>query len=179
MFASAFDLPRRFFPAFLAACPLLLAHCAAPATWTDPNNADPAAELEVAQPIDASGHVAENPVGQPVSVQVTMIQTGPGTCQSCGVGGCGSVGNSTETPDCSGPDTPLDFQLSAVGCDQNLCDVVGIHHGDPATGDTVTIVPHAGFVTVNATGTSGSLVASGSVQVFANCTNAPDAPNCQ
>lgn len=176
--------PRRFLPALLVSTPLLLAHCggSAPTTWTDPNNAAPAAKLEVTLPVDASGEVAENPVGQPVSVRIAMIQTGPGTCtQQSDLLGCGSIGNSNESSClvCSGPDTSLDFQLTAVGCDQDLCDVVGIEHGDGATGQTVTIVPRAGMVTVRATATSGSLAASGSLQVFASCTSTPDAPDCQ
>lgn len=173
----------RFLPAFLVAAPLVLAHCgSAPDTWTDPSNAVPAARLEVSQPVDASGHVAENPVGQPVAVRVTMIQTGPGTCvQHSDLLGCGSIGGSSDSSCvvCTGPDTALDFQLTDVGCDDDLCDVAGIAHGDPSTGDTVTIVPKAGLVTVRATGKSGSLAASGSVQVFANCTNTPGAPDCQ
>ena len=147
-----------------------------------PDNAGPAAKLEVTQPVDASGHTPENPVGQPVSVRIALIQTGPGTCRrDSDLLGCGSVGNSSESSCvvCGGPDTPMDFQLTAIGCDEGLCDVVGIQHGDAATGDTVTIVPRAGLVTVRATGTSGSLTASGSVQVAANCANAPDAPDCQ
>lgn len=62
---------RRFLPASLLAAPLLLAHCTfgATDTWTDPNNAVPAAQLQVTQPVDTTGHVAENPVGQPISVQ--------------------------------------------------------------------------------------------------------------
>jgi hypothetical protein len=173
----------RFLPLFLVSAPLLFAACSSGSdTWTDPNNAAPAAKLEVTQPVDASGHVAENPVGQPVSVRIAMIQTGPGTCrQDSSILGCGSVGNSSESSCtvCAGPDTSLDFQLTTIGCDDDLCDVVGIQHGDAAAGDTVTIVPHAGFVTVRATGASGSLVASGSVQLAANCTNSPDAPDCQ
>jgi hypothetical protein len=168
--------------ALLVSAPLVLAHCnSGPQTWTDPNNAVPAARLDVTQPVDATGHIAENPVGQPVSVQVAMTQTGPGTCrQDSDLLGCGAVGNSNESECtvCSGPNTALDFQLTAIGCDEDLCDVVGIQHGDPATGDTVTIVPHAGLVTVRATGTSGSLVAYGSVQMFANCSSAPTAPHC-
>jgi hypothetical protein len=171
-----------FLRAFLVSAPLLLAHCSSgPNTWTDPNNAVPAAELDVTQPVDANGHIAENPVGQPVSVQISMIQTGPGTCrQDSDLLGCGAVGNSNESECtvCSGPDTALDFQITAIGCDQDLCDVVGIEHGDPMTGETVTIVPHAGLVTLRATATSGSFVASGSIQLFANCTNTPNAPNC-
>jgi hypothetical protein len=179
MFAFASKNPFRSLPVFLAAAPLLLTHCSSGSdTWTDPNNAAPAAKLEVTLPVDANGYITENPVGQPVSVQIAMIQTGPGTCHTCGVGGCGGIGNTTET-ECDPPDTTLDFQLTAVGCDQDLCDVVGIQHGDPATGDTVTIVPHAGRVTVRATGASGSLVASGFVQVAANCTSSPNAPDCQ
>jgi hypothetical protein len=184
MLASTSNAPRRFFPFFLVAAPLLLAHCTfdKTTTWTDPNNATPAAALDVAQPIDATGHIAENDVGQPVSVQITMTQTGPGTCsENPDFLGCGAIGNETETDctTCSGPNTSLDFQLSAVGCDDDLCDVVGIQHGDAATGNTVTIVPRAGMVTVRATGTSGSLVASGSVQVVANCIHTPTAPDCQ
>jgi hypothetical protein len=182
MFPSTSNRSRLFLPALFVSAPLLLAHCGSgPDTWTDPNNSVPAAQLDLTQPVDATGHIAENPVGQPVSVRVAMIQTGPGTCrQDSDLLGCGAVGNSNESSCtvCSGPDTGLDFQLTAIGCDEDLCDVVGIQHGDPTTGDTVTIVPRAGLVTVRATGTSGSLVASGAVQVFANCTNAPDAPHC-
>jgi hypothetical protein len=183
MFASTSSKAFRFLPLLLVSAPLLLAHCGSgPETWTDPNNSSPAAKLDVTLPVDASGHVAENPVGQPVSVQIAMIQTGPGTCrQENSFLGCGSVGNSTGSSClvCAGPDTSLDFQLTGVECDQDLCDVIAIQHGDAATGDTVTLVPHAGMVTLRATGTSGSLVASGSVQVVANCTNTPDAPDCQ
>lgn len=180
MFTSA---RKYFLSAFLVSAPLLLAHCGPTTdTWTDPDNAVPAAQLDVTLPLDATGHTPENPVGQPISLQVSMIQTGPGTCrQDSSLLGCGSIGNSNESECtvCSGPDTALDFQLTAVGCDQDLCDVVSIQDGDPSTGDTVTIVPHAGMVTLRATATSGSLTASGSLQVIANCTSTPDAPDCQ
>jgi hypothetical protein len=174
---------RRFASLLLVPASLVLCHCSAetPSTWTDPNNASPAAGLEVQQPIDASGHVAENPVGQPVTVVVAMTQTGPGTCtDQSSLLGCGSIGNTSpaDCTVCSGPETALDFQLTAIGCDQDLCDVVGIQQGDAATGDTVTIVPHAGFVTVRATAQSGSLVASGSVSVAASCEGATNVPGC-
>lgn len=185
MFASTCTFTSnafRFLPLLLVSAPLLLAHCSSgPQTWTDPNNAGPAAKLDVTLPVDASGHTPENPVGQPIAVRIALIQTGPGTCrQDDSFLGCGSVGNSSEADCvvCAGPDTSLDFQLTAAACDEDLCDVIGIQH-DAATGDTVTLVPHAGMVTLRATGTSGSFVESGSIQVFASCTNTPDAPDCQ
>ncbi|HEY6463053.1 MAG TPA: hypothetical protein VIY73_22945, partial [Polyangiaceae bacterium] len=115
MFTTASN-PFRFVPALLVSAPLLLAHCTswAPKTYPDPNNTSPSAKLEVAQPTDASGADVENPVGRPVSVHVTMIQTGPGTCTyDDGPMGCGAVGNSSESDCtvCAGPDTPLDFEL--------------------------------------------------------------------
>jgi hypothetical protein len=181
MFASTSNSSRPL-AALLLLAPLFLAHCSSGSdTWTDPDHATPAATLDVAQPLDATGHTPENPVGQPVSVQITLTQTAPVTCQSePSFLGCGAVGDSTEGPctTCSGPNKPLDFTITAIGCDDDLCDVVSVEHGDASTGDTVTIVPKAGLVTVRATATGDGLTSSASVQVFANCVNAPSAPNC-
>lgn len=177
---SASTHPFRLLPSFLVAAPLLLAHCSG-STWADPDNAVPAAQLDFGAPLDASGAAAVSPVGQPVTVRITMVQTGPGTCSNDdGPGGCGAVGNSTEVSCvvCQGPGTSLEFQLTAVGCDDDLCNVTSIQRGDATTGDTVTLVPLGATVTLRAAGTSGSLVASASLQVAADCTNARDVPGC-
>lgn len=100
-----------------------------------------------------------------------MTQTGPGTCrQDSDLLGCGSIGNTSESACtvCSGPDTALDFQLTDIGCDDDLCDVAGVEHDAKNNVDTVSIVPRAPVVTVRATATSGSLVASGSLQYSAS-----------
>ena len=71
----------RIVPALTLLAPLALAHCtAANAPAPDPNNATFSAELELSVPNDDAGAMIEDPVGTPVSVNVEMIQTGPGTC---------------------------------------------------------------------------------------------------
>jgi hypothetical protein len=157
---------HRFLPAFLVVAPAFLAHCAMGTNPTrpDPDNASPAAAMSIDQPLDASGRTAWGVVGQPMTVQLSMTQTGPGTCTEYSIDG--------PHEECTGPDTPLAFQLSSLACDDDLCDVTGIQvgtltdaYGRPLLGDIVTIVPRSTAATLRATGTSGSFTASASLDL--------------
>jgi hypothetical protein len=97
-----------------------------------------------------------------MTVDLYMLQTGPGTCTDYDFDGYEEV--------CSGPNTPLAFQLTSLGCDDDLCDVTQIEvgtlkdgYGNPLHGDVVTLVPRSTSVTLRATGTSGSFTESGSL----------------
>ena len=154
---------------------LALTHCtAANPSGPDPNNTTFSAKLDLSMSTDDAGAMVENPVGIPVSVNVEMIQTGPGTCTEntyCGLGTpCGRV--------CSGPDTAIPFTITSVACDDDLCDVVRIDQNGDGAVTAVTIVPNAGDVTLRVTGVANSYPATGSLDVVANCTTTPTAPNC-
>jgi hypothetical protein len=156
--------PNRFLFALFAVSPLL-AHCTADPTSPDPNNTQPAAAMTVEQPIDpTTRNTAWGAVGQPMTVDVYMTQTGPGTCTYYSI---------DEQTDCSGPDTPLAFQLTSLGCDDDLCDVTQIQvgtlkdsYGNPLLGDVVTIVPKSATATLRATGTSGQFTESASLALL-------------
>jgi hypothetical protein len=108
---------HRLIPVFCLIAPTLLAHCtASDPTTTDPNNASPAAALDIDQPVDATtGNTAWGTVGQPMTVEIDMEQTGPGTCRYDAFDGVGEV--------CTPLDTPLAFELTQLGCDDDLCEV--------------------------------------------------------
>ena len=155
----------RFLPVLLVVAPVLLTHCTLDPTHPDPNNTTAAAAMTVEQPLDpATGNTAWGTVGQPMTVDIYMVQTGPGTCTDYNFGGYHE--------ECSGPNTPLAFDLASLGCDDDLCDVTGIEvgtlkdaYGNSLKGDVVTLVPRSATVTLRATGTSGSFTASGSLSL--------------
>jgi len=155
--------PHRFLPVLLVVGPALLTHCTLDPTHPDPGNTSPTAAMTVEQPVDpATGSTAWGVVGQPMTVDLYMLQTGPGTCTDYNFDGNQEV--------CSGPNTPLAFELTSLGCDDDLCDVTQIEvgtlkdgYGNPLRGDVVTLVPRSAAITVRATATSGSFTASGSL----------------
>jgi hypothetical protein len=154
--------PHRFLLALFAVSPFL-AHCTVDPTSPDPSNTQPAAAMTMEQPLDATtGDTAWGVVGQPMNVNISMTQTGPGTCTHYSIDGDSTV--------CSGPNTPLAFQLTSLACDDDLCDVTEIQvgtlkdgYGNRLLGDVVTIVPKSASVTLRATGTSSEFTESASL----------------
>jgi hypothetical protein len=156
---------HRFLPVLLVLAPAVLTHCTANTTHPDPNNTSPAAAMTLDQPFDpATGNTAWGVVGQPMNVDIAMTQTGPGSCTDSDMDGYSEV--------CGGPNTPLAFDLTSLGCDDDQCDVTQIQvgtltdaYGRPVLGDVVTLVPKSTHVTLRASGTSSSLTAAASLDL--------------
>jgi hypothetical protein len=148
----------RTLPILLAS--IALVHCQMPqlgneTSWNENGTQSASLDVTLSLPTDTTGHTATTVVGNPMVVDVYLQQVGPGTCTN------GLLGRSCS--DHSYSDV-TSFDLSDVGCDDDLCDVVSISRNTGRADASITIIPKSTSIILRAGAASGSL--SGSSELW-------------
>jgi hypothetical protein len=139
----------------LAFASIALVHCTTPSlgnttTWDE--NGTHSLGVTLSMPTDTTGHTASAIVGEPVVVDVFVQDVGPGACTRGFLGGSCSDHTYSDV---------AAFDLTDVGCDDDLCDVIQVTRDAGRANATITLVPKSTDVTLHATAASSTMSGSG------------------